>query len=185
MAIKIDGISKEAVLDEKKVNDGIWVHFNSAARDEQTGQPIPMYLNGDKTKPQRGLVRSYRCKALKDAETARQKEGFTKFRLAKKKDKDGVIAESSLIPPAERFGYLLVALENFSSEGGIQVLEPSDAAALFDMTQLSHIVEQVNDTAYEDSEYLSTAETEAGNVSSSGSTSRTPEAGTSSPSPTE
>jgi hypothetical protein len=176
MDIQIDGLSKEALLDADKVNNGVWIHLESASTDA-SGHTSPLYLGGDKTKPQRVKVRSYRCKVLKDLEASRQKEGFSKMRVAKKKEKDDVITESAIIPEEERFGYWLVALENFSAAGGVQELTPEQARSLHSNTALDNIIQQVKETAYEDANYLADAGTSAGNGSASTAAARstTPE----------
>lgn len=166
MDIKLDGLAKEATLDEDKVNNGVWIQLDSTIMDDE-GRFPPLCLNGDPNKPQRAKVRSYRCKAIKDAEAERQKTGFVRIRLAKKKDRDSVIAESSILPEAERFSYLLVALENFSAAGGVQAVSREDAVAIHGMTALDSIVEQIRQAAYDDDNYMATAETPAGNGSRS------------------
>lgn len=164
MDIVIDGLAKEAMLDEEKVNNGVWVHLDSAVMDAD-GQYPPLYLGGDTTKPQRALVRSYRCKAIKEAEQKRQKNGFVKIRMAKKADRDGVIAESSILPEADRFALLLVALDNFGKAGGVQQVSEADAKALHGMTAMDSIVEQIRQAAYDDDLFMATVDTPQGNGS--------------------
>lgn len=175
MELKLDGLAKEAVLDEDKVNEGVWIHLDSAATDQATGQTKPLFLkdaegNDLPDKPQRAKVRSYRCKAIKDAEQQRQKDGFVKVRLAKKKDRDNTIAESSILPEAERFGYLLVALDNFGAEGGVQEVSQADGQAIHGMSAMDSITQQIREAAYDDDNYLADGATKPGNVSGSSST---------------
>lgn len=167
MELQLDGLAKEAVLDEDKVNNGVWVHLDSATPDPDTGLPTPLYLRGDPSKPQRALVRSYRCRAIKEAEAERQKSGFTKIRLAKKKDRDGVIAESSILPEETRFSYFLVALDNFSKVGGVQSVSQQDAEAIHGMTSMDNIVQQVREAAYDDALFAASEATPEGNASTS------------------
>lgn len=164
--LQLDGLSKAAVLDADKVNNGVWVHLESAALNDD-GVPELLYLNGDTTKPQRALVRSYRCQAVKEAEAARQKSGFVKIRLAKKSERDGVIAESSILPEADRFSLLLVALDNVSAAGGIQQVDAESAKKIHGMSAYDTLVQQVRETAYDDGLYVATADTPAGNASTS------------------
>lgn len=165
--LQIDGLSHEALLDEDKVNNGVWIHLDSAATDPDTGMPTPMYLGGDEAKPQRALVRSYRCKAIQDAEQKLQKDGFVKIRLAKKKEKDRVIAESSILSPARRFSLTIVALENFSAGGGVQQVTPEQGAWFYGESSMAAIVEQINAASYDDDNYLASAATAAGKPSPS------------------
>lgn len=167
MELQLDGLSQDAVLDDAKVNGGVWVHLDSASIDAETGQPSPLYLNGDEAKPQRALVRSWRCKAIKDAEAARQKSGFVKIRVAKKKDRDGVIAESSILPEADRFSYFLVALDNFGKAGGVQQVSTEDAKAIHSMSSMDSIVQQIREAAYNDDLFVAGEETDPGNASPS------------------
>lgn len=167
MNLDLGGVGKDAVLDANKVNNGVWTHLLSAETDPETGQQKPCYLNGDERYPQRALVRSYRCQAIKDAEEAKQKKGFVKIRLAKKKDRDNTIAESSILSEKERFTHLLIALENVGSAPGIQHILVEDAKALHGMSEYDSWVQQIRETAYDDSEYAATSETEAGNGSPS------------------
>lgn len=178
MQIKLDGLSKEAILDEDKVNNGVWIHLDSAATDPVTGKSMPLYLrdsdgNAILSKPQRAKVRSYRCRAIKEAEAKRQKDGFVKIRLAKKKDRDDTIAESSILPEADRFGLLLVSLENFSAAGGVQDVSPEDGMAIHGMSQMDSIVQQIREAAYDDDNYLATESTAPGKGSASTSTTQT------------
>lgn len=169
MDIKLGGLEKAAVLlDEDKVNNGVWVHLESAETDPETGQTWPLYAGEGTDKPIRAKVRSYRCKQLKDLEASRQKTGFVKIRVAKKKERDGVIAENAIIPEDERFSYLLVALENFGEDGGVQQVSEADAKTMHGMTSLDDIVAQIREAAYDDELYLATPATPAGK--SSGST---------------
>lgn len=165
MSLKLDGLSDEAVLDDAKINNGVWIHLESASSDPTTGLPVPLYLGGDQSKPQRALVRSYRCKAIKEAEAKLQKDGFVKVRLAKKKERDGVIAESSALKENVRFSLMLVALDNVGKGGGVQQVEPQDAMEIHASSAYDNIVQQVREAAYDDSNYLAGADTEAGNAS--------------------
>lgn len=165
MDLKFDGLDQAALLDSDKVNNGVWVHLDSAQSDPTTGKPLKMYLNGDPAKPQRVLVRSYRCQLIQAAEAKQQKDGFVRVRLAKKAERDDVIAENSLLSDAKRFGLMLAGLDNFSAAGGVQLVSPADGEAIYGMTAFAAINQQVRETAYDDSQYLATADTEAGNAS--------------------
>lgn len=164
MSLKLDGVAKDAVLDADKINNGVWIHLDSAKMNDE-GEYPPMYLHGDKTKPQRALVRSRRCQAIKDAEEKRQKAGFVKMRVAPKKEKDRVIVESSILPPEEHFAIILVALDNFGADGGIQQVDPADAKMIHEMSEYDGIVEQIRQACFDDTNYLAGPETEAGNAS--------------------
>lgn len=161
--LKLDGLDQAKLLDTAKINNGVWIHLDSPESDPATGRKLPMYLNGDPSKPQRVLVRSYRCELLKEAENKRQKDGFVRMRVAKKKDRDAVIVDSSLMPDDVRFSYLLAALDNFSAEGGVQVVSQEDAKAIYAMGGLDDIVGQIKEVAHTDDYYMASAETEAGN----------------------
>lgn len=165
--LKIEGLDlggAEPELDADKINNGVWIHFDSAIMNDDGDYP-PLYLKGDTSKPQRALVRSYRCKAIKEAEKEQQKLGFTKIRVAKKRDKDGVIAENSILSDETRFSLFLVALENFGANGGEQRLTPPQAKAFFAATEMDNFVQQIREAAYDDKNYLAGPETEAGNAS--------------------
>lgn len=174
MELKIDGLAKEAILDAEKVNNGVWIHLDSVAPDPETGQTYPVYLNGDPEKPQRALVRSNRCDAIKVAEDLMRKKGFTKIRLAKKKERDDVISENSMLKNDEHFSLILVAFDNLSAAApGIQQVSKADALEVYKMTKLAHIVEQVRSASFEDDLYLETEDTPAGNASTSASKTKT------------
>lgn len=159
--------NKKVVLDERKINDGVWVQLYAPTPDEDTGKPVPLCLGGDPDKPQRAKVRSHRCSAIKNLEKERQKSGFVKIRLAKKHQRDGVIAETSILPEEERFSLLLVALDNFGAAGGIQDVKPEDAKKLHDVVALDDVVAQIKEAAYDDELYLASEDTPQGNASSS------------------
>lgn len=172
MSLDLSGVAKDALLDEAKINDGVWVHLDSPDRDPETGAPIPMYArkpdgSQDLSRPQRALVRSHRCKAVKEAETKRQKTGMVKFRLAKKKERDDVIAESTILPKDMYFSLVLVALDNFGKAGGRQDLDADAAKQLYAMSDYDHIVQQITETSYDDEPYKAGPGTDAGNGSES------------------
>ena len=169
MALDLGGLKspqaqKSVLLDQKKIDEGIWVELFAPTPDEETGRPVPLLLDGDPEKPMRAKVRSHRCTAIRDLEKKRQKDGFVKIRLAKKRERDGVIAETSILPEEVRFGCILVALDNFGSKGGIQQVSPADAEALHGMLELDDIVQQIKEAAYDDDLFLADEGTEAGNV---------------------
>lgn len=171
------GLKKEVTLDQEKVNNGVWVHLVGPL-DPLTGERPLLYLKDDASKPQRALVRSHRCKLIRDAEEKHQKSSLVKIRLAKRKERDGVIAESGILKDSERFGYFLAALENFGAAGGIQTLEPAQAAWLFDQEEYADIVDQIRETAYDDTPYLAGAGTPEGNGSPSSPKTRSETTGT-------
>lgn len=174
MDFDIGGLAKEALLDEDKVNNGVWVQLYAATIDENGDYP-PLCLGGDPDKPQRAKVRSQRCRAIKEAGKGRQKQGFVKMRTAKKKDRDGVIIDSSILPDDERFSHILVALDNFGTKGGVQNVSPVDAKAIHGMDALDEIVDQIIAAALDDSLYMADADTPVGKESpSSLTTAKTP-----------
>jgi hypothetical protein len=168
MALDLGGLhkpqSKPILLDQKKIDEGVWIGLFAPTPDEETGQPVPLLLNDNPETPMRARVRSHRCSAIKELEKKRQKDGFVKIRLAKKRERDGVIAETSILPEGVRFGCLLVALDNFGSNGGVQQVTSADAESMHEMLDLDDIVQQIKEAAYDDDLFMADGTTEPGNV---------------------
>lgn len=171
MKLNLSGVPKEAILDQEKVNNGIWLHLESSELDEATGQTYPLYLGGNEAHPQRALVRYYRCRAVKEAETEQQKNAMVKMRVAPRREKEKVVVENSLLSEDHRFSLVLVALENVGAEPGIQYLDPEDAKALYKMDAYDSWVQQIRDCSQEEAKYAATSDTEAGNGSQPASSS--------------
>lgn len=164
MKLNLVGVSKDAILDRNKVNNGIWIHLESSKLAEETGQTYPLFLNDDPAYPQRALVRYYRCEQIKDAEKAQQKTAMVKMRVAPKKEKEKVAVENSLLAEDVRFGLILVAFENVGAEPGTQYVDNDDARAIYDMAEYDSWVQQIRDSSTEEANYAATSETEAGNA---------------------
>lgn len=168
MDLQLDQLNAVA-LDAQKVNGGVWIHLESVALNGD-GDNFPLYLNNDKSKPQRALVRSRRCTAIKDAELTQQKTGFTKIRKAKKKERDAVIADNSLLPERTRFSLTLLALENVSSVvEGVQHVTPDTAVQIYDNSSWDEVVDQIMAASFDDTNYQAGPATELGNDSGSSS----------------
>lgn len=163
MELQLDGVSADALFDEDKVNNGVWIHLESA-KDDETNETYPLYLDPEtKRQPQRALVRSHRCRAIRDAEEKLQKDGFVRVQKAKKKEKDGVIAENSILKSERRFAFFLAAVDNLSKKiPGVQRVSESDAITIYKSEAYANISQQVREAAYDDSLFLVGADTEAG-----------------------
>jgi hypothetical protein len=154
-------IAQEDSLDANKVNNGVWVQLDSV-RLTDDGDPIPMYLGGDKSKPQRALVRSNRCRQIADLTKTAQRGAFVKMQKAPKSKKDEASA-GLVVQPEDKFPIILAALDNmFPSKPGFVQIDEDTAMALFNDDRYGHIVQKITETSFDDTLYAATANTETG-----------------------
>lgn len=156
MALKIGGAVEIASGD--KIENGVWIHIEGP--DRKTGENVPLYQDKEKTQPVRARVRSHRCSLIKAAEQKLTKDGIVRYRKAKKKERDGVIADTSILDPAERFSLLLAAVDNFHPQFlGVQEVSEADAInVIYKDPQFDYMVDQVTEAAYDDTLYMTAEE---------------------------
>lgn len=158
---KLDAL--EGIASSELIENGYWLHLRSPADDE------PLYMAGDKTKPMRALVRSYRSKAYRSKDFALQTAAIAKTRRTKSRDLDKALAADMQKERPEKFGVLLVSLDNCSSaEPGILTPNEEEKIAMANASHLQWMVDQVMECAFTDENYGAAAIAAAEEEKSSG-----------------
>lgn len=148
MALQIE---TDAGLDPKLVEEGVWMEVLDQ-NDE------PKFLNGDKNKPQRVLVRSNRCEAIKALSLRLQKRTAAMNRGRRKADQQ--IPNDEFI--ARQAAACVVELENFHKDHPKQRPTEDEMYGLFRDVRFEQLRDDVWNFSRDDANYFPAADSGKG-----------------------
>lgn len=144
--------SLQSVANGDKIENGSWLHLSDADGN-------PLYLDEEKTKPIRALVRSSRSKAYERFEDRLQAVIATRQKRAKPKEHAAIRDRAYAEHVPESFAAVLVGLENANAEKpGYEVAEEKDSIATAREPNWKWLVDQVVNFAFDDSNFSGLAE---------------------------